>query len=189
MPNDFVHLHLHSQYSLLDGAIKMKDVVERSYALGMKQVAVTDHGNMFGVVDFYKRAKAQGMKPIIGCETYVAGDKGRHDRSERKAYHLILLAKSQEGYQNLKKLASSAYLDGFYYYPRIDKELLREHSKGLYALSACLGGETAQRYMHEGADKAREAAREYKNIFEPGHFHLELQDKRLSRAKESERVL
>jgi DNA polymerase-3 subunit alpha len=154
----------------------MKDVVERSLALGMKSVAVTDHGNMFGVVDFYKRAKAAGVKPIIGCEAYVAGPKGRKDRSERKAYHLILLAKNQEGYQNLKKLASSAYLDGFYYYPRMDREILKEHSKGLYALSACLGGEVSQRFMHEGPDQARQAAREYVDLFEPGHFFLELQD-------------
>lgn len=176
MAQEFTHLHLHSQYSLLDGAIKMKDVVERSLALGMKSVAVTDHGNMFGAVDFYKRAKASGIKPIMGCEAYIAGNKGANDKTERKAFHLILLAKNQEGYQNIKKLISKAYLDGYYYHPRVDKAWLREHSKGLYALSACLGGEVSQRFMKESSDIARATAREYAQIFEPGHFHLELQD-------------
>jgi DNA polymerase III subunit alpha len=175
MSDEFVHLHLHSQYSLLDGAIKTKDLIDQTLKRGMKSVAVTDHGNMFGVVDFYKRAKAAGVKPIIGVEAYVSGAKGHQDRTDRKAFHTILIAKNADGYDNLKKLISTAYLEGFYYYPRIDKQLLQKHSKGLIGLSACLGGEIAQRYQHEGPDAARQAARDYKAIFEPGHFFLEMQ--------------
>ncbi|MCC6808382.1 MAG: DNA polymerase III subunit alpha [Deltaproteobacteria bacterium] len=173
--SDFVHLHLHSQYSLLDGAIKVKDLIDQTLKRGMKSVAVTDHGNMFGVVDFYKKAKAAGVKPIIGVEAYISGPKGREDKTDRKAFHTILIAKNREGYDNLKKLISAAYLEGFYYYPRIDKPLLAQHSKGLIALSACLGGEIAQKFAHEGPDSARQAAREYKAIFEPEHFYLEMQ--------------
>src|SRR5579871_4244526 len=137
----FTHLHLHTLYSLLDGAIRMKDLMKAVKAKGMNAVAVTDHGNMFGTIDFYKKSKEAGIKPIIGLEAYVAGPKGRADRTEKVANHLILLASNSEGYANLRYLASTAYMDGFYYHPRVDKQVLAEHSKGLVALTACLGGE------------------------------------------------
>ncbi len=171
----FVHLHLHSQYSLLDGAIRLKDLMPRVQELGMDTVAVTDHGNMYGAVDFFKKAKKRGVKPIIGCEAYVAG-KDRHDRSARDAAHLILLAKNDEGYKNLKRLISIGFLEGFYYNPRIDKEILRRHAAGLYGLSACLGGVVNKPFLREGKEAAAAAAAEFKEIFAPGHFFLELQD-------------
>ncbi|MCA2978554.1 MAG: DNA polymerase III subunit alpha, partial [Myxococcaceae bacterium] len=171
----FTHLHLHTLYSLLDGAIRMKDLIKTVKAKGMSSVAVTDHGNMFGAIDFYKKAKEAGIKPIVGLEAYVAGPKGREDRSEKIANHLILLAKNKEGYQNLRYLASTGYMHGFYYHPRIDKKVLKEHSKGLVALTACLGGEVTSACFRGDMDHARRAAQEYKDIFEPGHFFLEIQ--------------
>ncbi len=171
----FTHLHLHTLYSLLDGAIRMKDLIKTVQAKGMKSVAVTDHGNMFGAVDFYKKAKEASLKPILGLEAYVAGPKGRGDRTEKIANHLILLAKNKEGYQNLRYLSSMGYLDGFYYHPRIDKQVLKEHSKGLVGLTACLGGEVTSAAFRGDMDHARRAASEYKEIFEPGHFFLEVQ--------------
>jgi DNA polymerase III subunit alpha len=171
----FTHLHLHTLYSLLDGAIRMKDLIKTVKAKGMSAVAVTDHGNMFGAIDFYKKAKEAGIKPILGMEAYVAGTKGRTDRTEKVANHLILLAKNEEGYANLRVLASKAYLDGFYYHPRIDKQLLEEHSGGLFGLTACLGGEVTAACYRGDMDAARSAAREYKDIFAPDHFFLEIQ--------------
>jgi DNA polymerase III subunit alpha len=171
----FTHLHLHTLYSLLDGAIRMKDLIKTVQAKGMSAVAVTDHGNMFGAIDFYRKAKDAGVKPILGMEAYVAGEKGREDRNEKVAHHLILLAKNEEGYANLRVLASRAYLDGFYYHPRIDKQLLREHSAGLFGLTACLGGEVTAACFRGDMDHARRTAREYKEIFAPGHFFLEIQ--------------
>src|SRR5574338_575797 len=172
---DFVHLHLHTLYSLLDGAIRIKDLLKTVQAKGMKSVAVTDHGNLFGAVDFYKKAKDAGLKPILGMEAYVAGPKGRKDRTERVGRHLILLAKNAEGWANLRYLSSMAFAEGFYYDPRIDKELLRDHSKGLVGLTACLGGEIPRLLRKGEVDAAREAVREYKSIFEPGSFFLEVQ--------------
>jgi DNA polymerase III subunit alpha len=171
----FTHLHLHTLYSLLDGAIRMKDLIKTVKAKGMESVAVTDHGNMFGAIDFYKKAKDAGIKPIVGIEAYVAGPKGREDRSEKIANHLILLAKDKEGYQNLRYLASTGYMHGFYYHPRIDKKVLKEHSKGVVALTACLGGEVTSACFRGDMDHARRAAQEYKDIFDPGHFFLEVQ--------------
>jgi DNA polymerase-3 subunit alpha len=171
----FTHLHLHTLYSLLDGAIRMKDLIKTVKDKGMSSVAVTDHGNMFGAIDFYKKAKEAGIKPIIGLEAYVAGPKGREDRTEKIANHLILLAKDDEGYANLRYLSSSAYMHGFYYHPRIDKQVLKEHSKGLVALTACLGGEVTSACFRGDMDHARRAAGEYKDIFEPGNFFLEIQ--------------
>src|SRR5574338_684845 len=139
----FTHLHLHTQYSLLDGAIRVKDLFPKVHELGMDTVAVTDHGNMFGAIDLYTEAKNAGVKLIFGCETYVAAT-DRHDRTNRRNYHLILLAKNEAGYKNLSYLNSMGYLEGFYYNPRIDKTILREHTEGLVGLSACLGGEIAQ---------------------------------------------
>ena len=172
---DFAHLHLHTLYSLLDGAIRMKDLIATVKAKGMNTVAVTDHGNLFGAVDFYKKAKDAGVKPILGMEAYVAGPKGRKDRTERVGRHLILLAKNAEGWANLRYLSSMAYTEGFYYDPRVDKELLRDHSKGLIASTACLGGEVPRLVNKGQMDAAREAIREYKSIFEPGSFFLEVQ--------------
>jgi DNA polymerase-3 subunit alpha len=153
----------------------MKDLIKTVKAQGMSAVAVTDHGNMFGAIDFYKKSKEAGIKPIVGIEAYVAGPKGREDRSEKIANHLILLAKNKEGYQNLRYLASTGYMHGFYYHPRIDKKVLKEHSKGLVALTACLGGEVTSACFRGDMDHARRAALEYKEIFEPGHFFLEVQ--------------
>ncbi|MBL9039830.1 MAG: DNA polymerase III subunit alpha [Archangium sp.] len=171
----FTHLHLHTLYSLLDGAIRMKDLIKTVKAKGMSSVAVTDHGNMFGAIDFFKKAKDAGIKPIIGLEAYVAGEKGREDRTEKVANHLILLAKNQEGYANLRYLSSTGYMHGFYYHPRIDKKVLKEHSKGVIALTACLGGEVTSAAFRGDMDHARRAAQQYKDIFEPGHFFLEVQ--------------
>ncbi|MFL5423245.1 MAG: DNA polymerase III subunit alpha, partial [Myxococcales bacterium] len=172
---DFTHLHLHTLYSLLDGAIRIKDLLSTVKAKGMSSVAVTDHGNLFGAVDFYKQAKAAGVKPILGFEAYVAGEKGRQDRSERIGRHLILLAKDNEGWANLRYLSSMAFTEGYYYDPRIDKKLLKEHSKGLIGLTACLAGEVPRLCRQGDVDGARRAAREYKDIFEPGSFFLEVQ--------------
>ena len=171
----FTHLHLHTLYSLLDGAIRIKDLVKTVLEKGMSSVAVTDHGNMFGAIDFYRRAKEAGLKPILGSETYVAGAKGRTDRTEKVSHHLILLAKNEEGYSNLRYLASTGYLDGFYYHPRIDKQVLKDHAKGLIGLTACLGGEVTSACFRGDMDHARRAALEFKQIFEPDHFFLEIQ--------------
>ncbi len=171
----FTHLHLHTLYSLLDGAIRMKDLIKTVKEKGMDSVAVTDHGNMFGAIDFYKKAKEAGIKPILGMEAYVAGPKGREDKTEKVANHLILIAKNDEGYANLRYLSSTAYMHGFYYHPRVDKKVLAEHSKGLIALTACLGGEVTSACFRGDMDHARRAAGEYKQIFEPGHFFLEVQ--------------
>ncbi|HEX9508752.1 MAG TPA: DNA polymerase III subunit alpha, partial [Myxococcales bacterium] len=171
----FTHLHLHTLYSLLDGAIRIKDLVKTVKDKGMSAVAVTDHGNMFGALDFYRKAKDAGLKPILGTETYVAGAKGRSDRTERVSHHLILLAKNETGYANLRYLSSTGYLDGFYYHPRIDKEVLKERSEGLIGLTACLGGEVTSACFRGDMDHARRAALEFKDIFEPGHFFLEVQ--------------
>ncbi len=180
---EFTHLHLHTAYSLLDGAIRLADLFPRIREFGMDSVAITDHGNMFGAVDFYQKAKAHGVKPIFGCETYVAGD-DRKNKENRKNHHLILLARNEEGYANLRYLNSMGFLEGFYYHPRIDKPLLRERSKGLFALSACLGGEVAQALMKEGYERAKEVALEYRDIFEPGAFHLEVQPNGLDKQEQ-----
>jgi DNA polymerase III subunit alpha len=172
---DFTHLHLHTLYSLLDGAIRIKDLLATVKAKGMTSVAVTDHGNLYGAIDFYRQARAAGVKPILGYEAYVAGEKGRTDRSERIGRHLILLARNAEGWANLRYLSSMAFTEGFYYDPRIDKRLLKEHSKGLVGLTACLAGEVPRLCRQGDMDGARRAAREYKEIFEPGSFFLEVQ--------------
>jgi DNA polymerase-3 subunit alpha len=169
---EFTHLHLHTQYSLLDGAIRVDDLFPKCLELGMKSVAMTDHGNLFGALDFYDKAKKHGVKPIFGCETYVAPD--RHDKTERRSHHLILLAKNTAGWKNLSYLNSMGFLEGFYYSPRIDKKLLREHREGLFASSACLGGEIAQTITRRGLEAAEEVAREYDDLFGRGNFFLEM---------------
>jgi DNA polymerase-3 subunit alpha len=175
----FVHLHVHTQYSLLDGGIRLKDLFEKAQAFKLPAVAMTDHGNLFGVVDFYKQARKAGVKPIIGCEVYVA-PKSRWDKeggsAQEQAYHLVLLCKNEKGYRNLLKLVTQAHFEGFYYKPRIDKELLRQHHQGLIALSACLHGEVPRYLLQNDPERALETARELAGIFEPDRFYLELQD-------------
>lgn len=173
----FVHLHTHTQYSLLDGANRIKDYVARVRELGMNAAAITDHGVMYGVVDFYDECKKQGIRPIIGCEVYVApGSRFDKNAKEEKYYHLVLLAENNTGYGNLLKLVSRGFTEGFYYKPRIDKELLRECHEGLIASSACLNGEIASLITHGFNDKALEAALGYRELFGEGNFFLELQD-------------
>ncbi len=169
--SNFVHLHVHSQYSLLDGAARIKDLVKKAASMGMPALALTDHGNLFGALDFYKTAKAENIKPIIGCEIYIA-QKSRFDRDNRGS-HLILLAKNKEGYSNLATLSTLAFREGSYYVPRIDKELLRKYSKGLICSSACLGGEVARTILNYGIDRAEVVIREYQEIF-GDDFYLEL---------------
>ena len=157
----FVHLHVHTEYSLLDGSNKIKEYVARVKELGMDSAAITDHGVMYGVIDFYKEARAQGIKPILGCEVYVAPG-SRFDREisggEDRYYHLVLLAENNEGYSNLMKIVSKGFVDGYYYRPRVDKELLREHHAGIIALSACLAGEVP-RYIVKGLyDEAKKTS-------------------------------
>jgi DNA polymerase-3 subunit alpha len=173
---DFVHLHNHTEYSLLDGLSKPKALAQRAAELGMSSLAITDHGVMFGIVDFYKACQAAEIKPIIGLETYLAR-KSRHirDKSESKPYHLVLLAQNQTGYQNLLHLASVAQLEGFYYKPRIDKELLAEHSEGVIALGACLQGEVTRLLLQGQDEQAVEAVNWYREHF-PGRYYLEIQD-------------
>jgi DNA polymerase-3 subunit alpha len=169
----FAHLHLHTQYSLLDGAIRVKDLVERAAELGMPAVAMTDHGNLYGAVDFYKRATKAGVKPIIGCETYVTRQE-HGARNRRDNFHLILLAKSNTGYQNLSRIVSRAFLKGFYYDPCTDLQSLAEHAEGLVCLSGCLGGELASTFRNEGRAAAERVAAEYREIFGDSYY-LEIQ--------------
>src|SRR5450759_3588826 len=183
LPKQFVHLHLHTDYSLLDGACKIDRLVERAAKNKMSALAVTDHGNLFATVDFYKAAQSHGIKPIIGCETYVS-QQGRATRSETDRYnHLVLLCANRKGYQNLVKLVSAGYLEGFYYKPRIDKDILARHSEGLIALSGCLRGEVAEALVAENMDAARKAAYEYQDIFGKDNFFLEIQDQRVKHEK------
>ncbi len=176
---EFVHLHNHSDYSLLDGAASIKSLVDKAESLGMKHLAITDHGNMFGVLRFYKACKAKGINPIIGCEFYVA-PKSRLVKSgsekQNKYYHLVLLAKNKIGYQNLMVLVSQGYLDGFYYKPRIDNELLEKHAEGLICTSACLAGEIPTHLLNGQHDEARKTAEYYRSLFGPDGYYLELQD-------------
>jgi len=177
---NFVHLHTHSQYSLLDGACKIDSLIDLAKEYKMPALAVTDHGNMFGAAEFYKKARKAGIKPIIGCEAYVA-PASRHDKRQignmpSGGFHLVLLAKNNTGYKNLIKLTSAGYLEGFYHRPRIDKEILREHSEGLIALSACLKGEVNWRLMKNDPEGAVAAAVEMQEIFGEGNFYLEMQN-------------
>ena len=176
---NFTHLHVHTEYSLLDGSNKINEYVSRVKELGMKSAAITDHGVMFGCIDFYKAAKAAGIKPIIGCEVYVAPG-SRFDKEKGKEedryYHLVLLAETQEGYQNLIKIVSYGFVDGFYYKPRVDMELLEQYHEGIIALSACLAGEVARNLARGFYEEGKEAALRYEKIFGKGNFFLELQD-------------
>ena len=176
---NFTHLHVHTEYSLLDGSNKINEYVSRVKELGMKSAAITDHGVMFGCIDFYKAAKAAGIKPILGCEVYVAPG-SRFDKEKGKEedryYHLVLLAETQEGYQNLIKIVSYGFVDGFYYKPRVDMELLEQYHEGIIALSACLAGEVARNLARGFYEEGKESALRYEKIFGKGNFFLELQD-------------
>lgn len=180
---NFTHLHVHTEYSLLDGSSKIGEITKRAKELGMDSLAITDHGVMYGVIDFYKAAKKAGIKPILGCEVYVAPG-SRFEKtpgeSEDRYYHLVLLAENNTGYQNLMKIVSRGFTEGFYYKPRVDYEVLTEYHEGIIALSACLAGEV-QRYLARGMyEMGMEAAKRYENIFGKGNFFLELQDHGIS---------
>ena len=176
----FAHLHVHTEYSLLDGSNKIKECVSRVKELGMNSVAITDHGVMFGVIDFYRAAKAVGIKPILGCEVYVAPgsrfDKEAAGSGEERYYHLVLLAENDLGYHNLMKIVSRGFTEGYYYKPRVDLEVLKEFHEGIIALSACLAGEVQRNILRGMYSEGKEAALRYQKIFGEGNFFLELQD-------------
>ena len=176
---EFTHLHVHTEYSLLDGSAKIKDLVKRAKELGMKALAITDHGVMYGVIAFYKACRECGIKPIIGCEVYVAPG-SRFDREIEKGddryYHLVLLAENELGYKNLSKIVSAGFIDGYYYKPRVDMEILEKYHEGIIALSACLAGEVPVAIRRGGYEKAKEVAIKYQNIFGKDNYFLELQD-------------
>ncbi len=178
MAAEFVHLHLHTQYSLLDGTTRIDDLMRRAAELNMPGVAITDHGNMFGALKFYQAAKEEGVRPIVGCEVYVAPG-SRHEkgngRQGMRAYHMVLLAQNEMGFRNLCALVTAGYLEGMYYHPRVDRELLSLHAEGLICTSACLRGEVNEALLRGDRERAREAAAFYKDLF-PGRFYLELQD-------------
>ena len=174
----FTHLHVHTGYSLLDGSCKIKEIISRAKELNMTSLAITDHGVMYGVIDFYKEAKANGIKPILGCEVYVSPS-SRFEKQAKQGdryYHLILLAKNNEGYENLTKIVSKGFTEGFYYKPRIDFELLQEYYEGIIALSACLAGEIPKLISRGREDDAKKVAKKYKDLFGEGNFYLELQN-------------
>jgi DNA polymerase-3 subunit alpha len=179
MSDSFVHLHLHTEYSLLDGAIRIPELIRKAVEFGMPAVAITDHGNMYGAVEFYQAAQKAGIKPIIGCEVYMAPG-AMTDRSATSArdasFHFTLLAQDLVGYGNLVKLVSAAHLDGFHYKPRIDKELLTKHSAGLIGMSACLKGEINVAIQNGDLKKAERTASEFADIFGKDRFFLELHD-------------
>ena len=168
----FAHLHVHTEFSLLDGSNKIKEYVSRVKELGMNSAAITDHGVMYGVIDFYREAKKQGINPILGCEVYVAPN-SRFDREitggDDRYYHLVLLAENNTGYQNLMKIVSKGFVEGFYYKPRVDYEVLEKYHEGIICLSACLAGEV-QKYLARGEyEKGKEAALKYEKIFGKGN--------------------
>ena len=182
MSLDFTHLHLHTEYSLLDGANKIKTLAKRLKEMNIKSCAITDHGNMFGAIEFYKGMRAEGIKPIIGLEAYIHNSDDISSKESRYRFHLCLFAKNEIGYQNLMYLSSMSYIKGYYYYPRINKKLLKEHSDGLVCSSACLAGEVnfhlnlSERNLKRGAggyEAAKAAALEYKDIF-GDDFYLEI---------------
>lgn len=187
----FAHLHVHTEYSLLDGSARITSLIDSAVEKGFEEIAITDHGVMFGVIDFYKAAKKKGIKPIMGCEVYVAPRtmEDRDARKDKNQYHLVLLAENQTGYSNLVYMVSKAFIDGFYYKPRVDVDLLRQHSEGLIALSACLAGKIPFHIMEGDYRQAKETALEYNEIFGQGNFFLELQDHGIKEQKKVNKVL
>ena len=175
----FVHLHTHTEYSLLDGSNKIKEYVARVKELGMNAAAITDHGVMYGVIDFYKACREAGINPVIGCEVYVSPG-SRFDKepgmSDDRYYHLVLLAENNTGYQNLMKIVSIGFTEGYYYKPRVDMEVLEKYHEGLICLSACLAGEIPRNIVRGLTDEAEKAALRYREIFGEENFFLELQD-------------
>ena len=174
----FTHLHLHTEYSLLDGTCRIGQLVDAAKELNMDSLAITDHGNMFGAVEFYKAAKENGIKPIIGCEVYVA-PRSRLDKVhgiDNERFHLVLLCKNNTGYENLIKIVSESWVTGFYTKPRIDKQLLEKYHEGLIALSACLAGEIPRKLLQDDYDGAKEAALWYDKTFGRGNYYLEIQN-------------
>lgn len=189
--NQFVHLHVHTEYSLLDGASRIQQLIDRAKELNMPAIAITDHGSMYGVIDFYKAAKAKGVKPIIGCEVYVA-PKSRFDKMAidgENYYHLILLAENEQGYQNLIKLVSLAYSEGFYYKPRVDKELLRTYHEGIICLSACIAGEIPAAIIRDNPERADFLVQEYIDIFGKDNFFIEIQNHGMPEEKKANLAL
>ncbi len=184
---DFSHLHCHTQYSLLDGAARIKTLIGRASEMQMHALAITDHGNLFGVPEFYTTAQKHGIRPIIGCEFYVTPS-GMQDRSDRIRYHQVLLARSEEGYRNLIRLSSLSYTDGYYYKPRIDRNTLRRHSKGLIATTCCLQGEVPQSILKKGEEAARAAFEAYLDIFGEDYY-IEIQDHGIEDQKKVNAVL
>src|SRR6266436_3381526 len=178
--SEFVHLHLHTDYSLLDGACDVKKLIKRVAEIGQKSVAMTDHGNIYGTVEFVDAAEKMGIKPIVGCELYICKKDDHRAPPEGDSYnHLLVLAENEEGYRNLIRITSEASLHGFYYKPRISKKFLAEHAKGLIALSGCLKGEVAEFLTEEKYDAARAAAGTFADIFGKQNFFLEIQDQGL----------
>ena len=175
----FAHLHVHTEYSLLDGSNKIKEYVRRVKELGMDSAAITDHGVMYGVLEFYREAKAAGLNPVIGCEVYVAPN-SRFDKEltggEDRYYHLVLLAENNTGYANLMKIVSKGFTEGYYYKPRVDMEVLQKYHEGLIALSACLAGEVQRNISKGQLEEARKSARKYEACFGRGNYFLEMQD-------------
>ena len=188
----FTHLHVHTEYSLLDGSSKISELLPRAKELGMDSLAITDHGVMYGVIDFYKKAKEVGIKPILGCEIYVAPG-SRFDREQSRGedryYHLVLLAENNQGYKNLMKIVTRGFTEGYYYRPRVDYEILERYHEGIIALSACLAGEIPNKILKEDYEGAREAARKMNALFGPGNFFLELQDHGLRQQTQVDSVI
>src|SRR5213083_2310313 len=182
--DSFVHLHLHTEYSLLDGAVRMRELMNEAVKMKMPAVAITDHGNLFGAIDFYQCAKAAGIKPIIGCEAYITSGSYKEKPSRESTFHFTLLAENETGYRNLVKLISAAHLDGFYYRPRIDKDLLAAHADGLIGLSGCLASEINSALQVDNVEKAQNLTAEYRDIFGPRNFFVELHDHGMAEQKQ-----
>jgi len=190
--SDFVHLHVHSHFSLLDGACRFEELIRETKKHGMPALAVTDHGNLFGAIEFYKTALAAGIKPILGCEAYIAPNSRFKKESKsisEAAFHLLLLVKNEKGYKNLIKLVTAAYMEGFYYRPRIDKEILSQHSEGLIATSGCLSSEICHYLMRDQTDRAEKSLGEYVDIFGKDNFYIEYMDHGISEQKKVNQAL
>ena len=187
----FVHLHTHTEYSFLDGACRIDKLLDRAKELNMNALAITDHGNMCGVIEFYKAAVDRGIKPLIGCEVYVAAKEMRQKNHENgnTTHHLVLIAKNMTGYRNLIKLSSYGYVDGFYYKPRVDFSVLKEHAEGLVCLSACLAGEIPQAILRDEEEKAKELIAQYAELYGKDNFFLELQNHGIADQKRVNRFL